>query len=162
MPDGYVTGSGGMSYCNQTLFLFRRVGSGHETTHAHALIIHHRKIFVHLIFAAKATGGKIFSGKNFQFTVYTFRTIYTIYGTWCSGVVWRLPRELSTCVNSVYQALSLQSHSWVFTAILEKMQILILPPYLHKYLRQQRRTRLADLCQCASTLSCVPMSCDIG
>ena len=27
----YVTGSSGMSYCNQTLFLSRRVGSGHET-----------------------------------------------------------------------------------------------------------------------------------
>ena len=63
MPDGYVTGSGGMSYCNQTLFLFGRVGSGHETTHAHALIIHHRKIFVHLIFAAKATGEKFLAAK---------------------------------------------------------------------------------------------------
>ena len=31
MPDGYITGSGGMSYCNQTLFLSVRVGSGHET-----------------------------------------------------------------------------------------------------------------------------------
>ena len=28
----YVTGSGGMLYCNQTLFLSRRVGSGHKTT----------------------------------------------------------------------------------------------------------------------------------
>ena len=28
----YVTGSGGMSYCNQILFLSRRVGSGDETT----------------------------------------------------------------------------------------------------------------------------------
>ena len=32
MPDGYNTGSGGMSYCNQTLFLSRRVGSGDKTT----------------------------------------------------------------------------------------------------------------------------------
>ena len=28
----YVTGSGGMSYCNQTLFLSGRVGSGDETS----------------------------------------------------------------------------------------------------------------------------------
>ena len=28
---GYVTGSGGMSYCNQTHFLSGRVGSGDET-----------------------------------------------------------------------------------------------------------------------------------
>ena len=32
MLDGYVTGLGGMSYCNQTLFLSGRVGSGHETS----------------------------------------------------------------------------------------------------------------------------------
>ena len=32
MPDGSVTGLGGMLYCNQTLFLSRRVGFGHETT----------------------------------------------------------------------------------------------------------------------------------
>ena len=31
MPDSYVTGSGRMSYHNQTLFLSGRVGSGHET-----------------------------------------------------------------------------------------------------------------------------------
>ena len=32
MPDSYVTGLDGMLYCNQTLFLSRRVGSGHETS----------------------------------------------------------------------------------------------------------------------------------
>ena len=31
MPDGYITGSGGMSYCNQTLFLSGKMGSGDET-----------------------------------------------------------------------------------------------------------------------------------
>ena len=36
MPDGYVTGSGGMLYFNQTLFLYGRVGSGHETTYWHS------------------------------------------------------------------------------------------------------------------------------
>ena len=32
MPDGYVTGLGGILYCNQPLFLSARVGSGHETS----------------------------------------------------------------------------------------------------------------------------------
>ena len=32
MPDRYVTRSGRMSYCNQTLFLSRRVGFGDKTT----------------------------------------------------------------------------------------------------------------------------------
>ena len=31
----YVTGSGGMSYCNQPLLLSGRVGSGHETNAMH-------------------------------------------------------------------------------------------------------------------------------
>ena len=32
MPDGYVTELAGISYCNQTLFLSARVGSGHKTS----------------------------------------------------------------------------------------------------------------------------------
>ena len=45
MPDCYVTGLGMMSYCNQTLFLSGRVGSGdgtrldHKSHYTHAMTV---------------------------------------------------------------------------------------------------------------------------